>query len=548
LAVLWFLAALGLNLLGDGASALWDRDEPRFAEATREMIAGGDWAVPHFNGELRPDKPVLIYWLMSVPMRLFGVNAFSARCVSALAGAVTVALVFLLAVRLGCNLGGASVAALIPLLCAQMVVISKSATTDAFLILTVVGALFLHWEQRQLGFRWSRHLLFWAVLGLSLLTKGPPGAAVVTLAVVCDHLWEVMSRRVGLRSLIPGFRTVGRTAIGLGLMLALCLPWAWLAWERTGGEFFRLAVGRHLVERSLRALEGHRGPIFYYLITLPIGLFPFAAVALLGMRHAATARTVPAARFLWSWLVPGLLMFSVVRTKLPHYVAPLIPAVALMAGLWWTSLGETTEAALAPGRLWWRAGAVFTGLTGGAVGVGLVVFAIQLRVAHALAPAVLIALILAASSFAGGFHWWLRSPLPAVRVWLAGMVVVLTLVLLWLLPSLDPLRPSTAVVAWLRTNAPPDTALAAARYREPSLVFQWGRPVEFVESGDAGEGLTFLRDRRRPAALVTTASAWEDWSRDHAADLPPWIRVLHEERCLQVTHGRWVDLVIVGNW
>src|SRR5262249_42177228 len=136
--VLIALLALALNLAGNARTGLWDRDEPRYAGAVREMRARGDWVVPRFNDEPRYHKPILIYWLMGLSTRLAGDSPFGARLVSALAGTGSCLLVWMLG-RLMLGSRGALLASAMIAVAPIMVAESKLATTDATLTFWLVG-------------------------------------------------------------------------------------------------------------------------------------------------------------------------------------------------------------------------------------------------------------------------------------------------------------------------------------------------------------------------------------------------------------------------
>lgn len=577
----WFLLSLGLYWLGNGGHSLWDRDEPRYAVATREMIAGGDWIVPYFNSEYRFDKPILIYWLMSVPMRCMGVNEFSARAVAGLAGAMTIALIFLLALRMGANREGAHVAALATLFSPLLMVISKASTTDAVLVLSVVAALFLHWRQRREGFSWVRHLLFWVVIGLSILEKGPPGPMVVALAVVGERFWRWMSpgdellgdggpgpRPPGSRWADAG-RSAARTAAGLGVLLAVTLPWAWAATIATEGEFFRVAIGRHVIERASRSLESHGGPVVYYIPVLLLTTFPLTAFALASWRWGWSARRAAALRLLWCWIVPSFIVFSLAKTKLPHYIAPLLPAVALMIGLWWSArtqpdatvgVGEEIDKDVAPVEArgvgparpaaaeWRKTGSVATALFGLIAAAALPVAAWFGPFPALMPPGAAMGGLILVSSWGGAIFWWRRRERPAVALSTCGFAAALLAAFLWGLPALEPLRPSKPLARWVRANAPVETELMAVDFQEPSLVFYWQGHVDMTGKNEEDAGLTRLADLGRPLALVTTESRWQRWLEQYKGIVPPEVSVRFQQKYYLFQKGRWERLVIVGNW
>src|SRR5690348_14565464 len=140
--VTW-LIALGIVLFGwfiASGSTLFDRDEPRFAQATVEMLHSGNWLYPTFNGEVRADKPILVYWLMALPMKCFGASAWSARALSPVFLALTAVLTFFVARRLFDARTGWL--AMLFLAVAPLALLEGTvATTDALLLLCITGAL-----------------------------------------------------------------------------------------------------------------------------------------------------------------------------------------------------------------------------------------------------------------------------------------------------------------------------------------------------------------------------------------------------------------------
>ncbi len=561
LSIAWSLLAFFLFMLGNDGHSLWDRDEPRYAVATQEMLRTGDFIVPHFNGDIRFDKPILTYWLMAPAMAAFGETEFAVRLPSALMGALRVLVIFHFAVALGCSIRGASVAAIVAMLSAMLMLVSKAATTDSTLILTVVAALYIWWEQQRLGFAWWRHVLFWVVIGLSILVKGPPGIAVVAFAVLGYHGWTWWNRRSGTEDhgLLPALphrpevfdakTQLVRWASGLAVMLAVTLPWVIPTWVRTDGEFFRVAVGVHVIERTQVAINYHAGPIYYYIPVVIAVLLPFTALALNSFVWGLAKRRCDAMRFLWSWFVPGFVMFSLVTTKLPHYIAPLLPAIALMAGLWWTMHERAaTEPRQWPGWRW--IGGVFTALAGLAMVVGLPVAVRMMEFPVSLVPFIVVGVVFGGGVAAGAVLWLARQDMYAVTTWGLSIAVGVPMALLWGMPALDEFRPSRKMVEWIRENAPEETRLAAVRYQEPSLVFYWGDYVDMVGTEERDRGFALLNDVENPTAMVITGQEWEqgDFRRLYTGEVDPRVLVLHDENYYYFEQGRWQRMLVVGNW
>ncbi|MFO0888766.1 MAG: glycosyltransferase family 39 protein [Isosphaeraceae bacterium] len=181
------ILALALNLAGNARTGLWDRDEPRYAVAVREMRGSGNWVVPSYNGQPRYHKPILIYWLMGLSTALAGDSPFGLRLVSAAAGAGTCVLAWGLGRRLLGTRGGL-LAGLMLAVAPIMVVESKLATTDATLAFFLVAcqACLLRLADRPSA--WAAGT-FWACLGLAILTKGPVGPALLAGSSLLAWWW-----------------------------------------------------------------------------------------------------------------------------------------------------------------------------------------------------------------------------------------------------------------------------------------------------------------------------------------------------------------------
>lgn len=317
--ILLACVCLAMYWCGNGQTPLWDRDEPRFATATREMQSRGDWIVPTFNGELRPDKPILAYWLMGLSYRLLGDGPFAARCASGIAAM----LACLVTARLGREMFDRRVglvAGWILALSPMVVIEAKLATVDALQLLWTTLAFFCWWKLIQ-GPNRLAAMGLWVSLGLAILTKGPVVPGLVLLSALA---WSVLRRDASwVRRLEP--------ALGIPLLLTLVLPWPLLVQRATGGDFLRLAFGHHVVNRSMVALEGHRGIPGYYVFTLFAMFAPWSVLLpWMARRHGSRLWQDPRLSFLALWGVTTLVVFEMVQTKLVHYFLPAYPALALL--------------------------------------------------------------------------------------------------------------------------------------------------------------------------------------------------------------------------
>ncbi len=325
----WLIVAVALVVLLPGTATipLIDRDEPRFAQATREMMEGehANWVVPYFNGEYRFDKPILIYWMMRASYTVLGVNEFSARLPSVLC-AIALALFLWRVGRRWFSDGAGWLAGLGILTCVQMLMHGRSAVADMPMVLAIAVAQvaafeLLHAEQPEQN--WNNCLVLYVALGLGFLAKGP-------VALVVPVLTLVLHRFVFWRRPLP-WRNL-RLALGLPVTLLIMAAWGIPAILATQGLFYKIGIGEHVVERGHKTFQGHGGFILYYLGTAFLSLCPWIACA--GEGAVAVKRNWNAkTAFLVSWLAGTYLVFSLYVTKLPHYVLPAFPAFFLLLGL-----------------------------------------------------------------------------------------------------------------------------------------------------------------------------------------------------------------------
>jgi 4-amino-4-deoxy-L-arabinose transferase-like glycosyltransferase len=317
-----------LHTAGTWILPLVDRDEPRFAEAAREMRERGDYVVPYFNSLRRFDKPPFIYWTQVASYRLFGENDFAARFPSAGAAGLTALLLFAWGRRLGNERVGWW-AAIIFSLCLQTLIHAKAAVADMWLVFFVTAA---HWAAYELiadslgsgsaeaasSKRKYWRLVFYAALGFAFLTKGPLGWI---------PLLTVASTKLFLRGL-PLNRRFWFATGTLG-MLAIVLLWAAPALIRTNGEFFRVGIGRHVIERSFN-LKGHGLLAFpFYFLGVFISFFPWS-IKLPALARRLWRERDAVDKYLISGSAIVFIIATLVRTKHLHYTLPAFPLLALL--------------------------------------------------------------------------------------------------------------------------------------------------------------------------------------------------------------------------
>ena len=499
-ATLWPVAALCLLCLvlyAPGLAAIppLDRDEARFAQATRQMLETGDFIRIRFLDEARHKKPVGIHWLQAASVQAFSTSESSAiwpyRLPSALSAAAAVLLTFIFGARLLTSPRAALIAAVLMGSSLGLVAEAHLAKTDAALVAAVVagqGALGLVYVAARSGSRigWRLPVMFWVAEAVAILLKGPPGPMLALLTVAALSIADREFRWIGAL----------RPVAGLFVAALIVLPWMVAIETATDGRFISDSVLHDLLPKLVGAQESHGAPPGYYAALLLASFWPgslfIVPSVVLGWRQVG----VPAVRFLLAWLVPAWVLFELVPTKLPHYVLPLYPALALLAG---RALAEGFGACVR-GRarlfdigvkaLW---GSITLMLAASLVGLP-VQFNEEASPAAMAAFPVLLTL---------GFLLIWRDWRPAHAAGLVGALAAAFVVpaALVVLPGLDPLWLSRSAAAIVARHPPlRGKAVLSVGYSEPSLVFLLGTSTRLITASPgkqqlAGAGLALVSNR-----------------------------------------------------
>jgi len=342
------VAAALVLLTNLGGPALWDEDEPKNAACSLAMLERGDWIVPTFNGRLRVEKPALVNWLQLTGFAIAGRNETGARLGSACCTIGT----SLLCWRIGTLALGplpGLLSGLAMATCAWSAVGGRSATPDAPLVFFTTLALWCFVSGRRPAVETAAGIwrTGWhaaacgAALGAAVLTKGPVGIVLPLAAFVSYALWEAWDDR---SSPMPGVGRFRQAAADLRLPLliaaaaVIALPWYVAATLRTEGAWLEGFLFVHNVGRFAAPMEGHHGSsLAYYPIVIAIGFFPWSIVLAVMAVHAAAVTRFPhhsarrsTARLLVCWACCWVVAFSAAGTKLPGYVWPAYPALALL--------------------------------------------------------------------------------------------------------------------------------------------------------------------------------------------------------------------------
>jgi 4-amino-4-deoxy-L-arabinose transferase len=297
-------------------------DESRYAEIPREMIASGDWIVPHLNGIRYFEKPVLGYWLNAISIKIFGENAFAVRFPSAMATGLSALIIFLLVRRfLNRNFLGA-ITAVIFLTCFEVYGVGTFNVLDSILAMFVTAAMasfFFAYTATSSRKKQGFLLLFGVFCGLAFLTKGFLAFAVPVVVIVPFMIWERRFKELFFMSWIP---IVGAVLVAL--------PWGVLIHLREP-DFWHYFIWNEHIRRFLSENAQHSQSFMYFFLVLPAAALPWAFLfpaVLLGLKKADLKSTM--IRYAVCWFLLPFLFFSICKGKLLTYILPCFPPLAIL--------------------------------------------------------------------------------------------------------------------------------------------------------------------------------------------------------------------------
>ncbi|MBN9580297.1 MAG: glycosyltransferase family 39 protein [Afipia sp.] len=463
-----------------------DRDEARFAQATKQMVESGDFVDIRFQDEVRYKKPVGIYWMQAAVVETashLGLPRAQVRIwlyrVPSLIGAIGGVLLTYWTALAFVTRRGALLAGL--MMCSTMLlgVEARLAKTDAMLFLmttAVMGAMahaYLSWQRGDDLLRpsWTLPAVFWTAVAGGILIKGPLILMFVAFTVIALAILD--------RSAAWLWRL--RPVWGLLWTLVLVLPWFVAIFLKAGDTFFANSLGGDMLSKVASAQESHGAPPGLYFLLFWLTFWPGATLAGLAVPAVWRARREPGAQFLLAWLLPAWIVFEIVVTKLPHYVLPLYPAIAiLIVGALERDL-LSRQKWLVRGTSWWFTMPL---LTSSAAIIGAITLLRQ--------PEFLAWPFAAGALIFGLFAWWLYDNNRAERSLLNGIGAAWFLaVCLYgvIVPSLAPLFPSVQIARALRNVECVGPVAASAGFHEPSLVFMVGTSTVLTNGSGAADFL-----------------------------------------------------------
>lgn len=450
-----------------------DRNEPRFTQATKQMLETGDYVDIRFQHEARYQKPVGIYWMQVAAIKAAGYGPDAPIWVYRLVSVLAIAIAAAGLAWTGTNLFGGNAGLISGIILAAVMATAfegRNAKADAMLLASCViaqGALAQIYVRARNGQAPGARLplIFWIAQGVGIIIKGPFTPLVSALTI--GTLWIFERDGRWLRQL--------HVLRGLLIIAAIGLPWLVMIMLRSGTAFLETSLGNDLLMKTVPGQQPHGAPPGYYVVTYSLFLWPFGVIALGAGLHALNRfREEPAIAFCLAWYMPFWLLFELIPTKQPHYVLPAYPGLLLLVGWLATQTREVAEARLAG---WQRLlyGASVCGLA--AVTVGLAIAAVGAPLYLGLpfnwwsVPTAVAALVAGYLGYAVGHQASMRRVVPAAMAAAVTFGLFATVVV----PQLSPLWLTPRIKDAVSQNRPcTDSILASANYLEPSLIFLLG--------------------------------------------------------------------------
>jgi 4-amino-4-deoxy-L-arabinose transferase-like glycosyltransferase len=528
------IVALACFLPGQSTIPPVDRDEARYAQATTQMLETGDFVDIRLHDEPRHFQPAGIYWLQALSVALLSDAVPGPIWMHRLPSLIGACLVVLLTAWAAGPLGDRRIALLAGLLmaaCLLLNVEARLAKTDAVLnaaILACQGVLlrlyFRDRMDRAAPLSWA--LIFWAALGVGVLVKGPILPLVIGATIIAASL---LARSAGwLRGLRP--------LLGLPLALLIALPWHVAIWFATDGAFYTKALSYSVTDKITTGMQSHGGPPGYYLALFAVTAWPLAAVFVTALPALWRERRSVLVAFLAAWVLPVWLIYELIATKLPHYMLPLYPAIAIACA------SAIVGGRIDMERIWVRTLLILAAVGPFLFAVGAAVTLYYLQAALPIDVIVLSVLVLC--GVVAAVDLIRQHDLLSASLALAAVVAPLTyaailgavaprLETLWLSPRL-----AAATVA---VSGCPNPAVIAAGNNEASLIFAVGTDIRF---GDGKEAGAFLGGGGCRAAIVAKAREGDFLAELAARKLTPG--PVERVAGINIANGRSLDFGVYG--
>ena len=455
-----------------GSFSLYDAAETTYGEFIKQIRLTGDWITLHYNGKIIFDKPPLYYWLATIATYIFGFNEFAIRFWAAVCGVLTVITTFYLG-KTFYNQRVGFYSALVAMTAFQFLIQSRIAELDILLTLFISSSIlffYFGYQDRKTKF----YLLSYLMMALAVLIKGIIGIAIPGLAIFLFLLFKKELNRIREMRVIPG----------IIIILLVGAPWYIAEWLLHGEKFTEFVLGFLFLSRFQGVVAGHPGPWHYYFLALILGFAPWSHFLPYSLSRTWKNRNGNFERLSLCLIIPVFVVFSIAKTKLPNYILPLYPFLAISVGKLWDDF-------LSDGKSLKR-GMLLSNLLLGAVVALIIIGFIILGTSqysgpyqHEIPKLLLLAAVLVIGSLFSILCFIFKQYKISFYS-LPAMVFIITLILtLQTLPTVEKYKGTKELAEKVARVIKENEAIAAFRVgNRPGVVFYNVKPVIFIENED----------------------------------------------------------------
>jgi len=477
-----------------GSFSLYDAAETTYGEFIKQIRLTGDWITMHYNGEIIFDKPPLYFWLATLATYIFGFNEFAIRFWAALSGVLTVIVTFYLG-KSFYNQRVGFLSGIISITTFQFMIQSRIAELDIVLTLLLTSAFLSFWYGYQTKKRYF-YWCFYAAMALATLIKGLVGIALPVTAIFLFLLIRKELGRIKEMQVLPG----------IIIILLIGAPWYIAEWYLHGQEFVEFALGFLFLSRFGKVVSGHPGPWYYYFFALLLGFAPWSHFLPCSLWRTWRNRVGSFELLSLCYIIPVFIVFSIAKTKLPNYVLPLYPFLAITVGKLWNDFLDSDQQRM-------RKGMAIANILLAVVVVLLIIGFAILGASNYSGPyqqeipkLLLLAGILIAGSLISIFSFFLRKykvSFYAIPIMVFIIAFVLTI---QTLPTVEKYKGTKELGEKVSQVIKKEEIIAAYNVgNRPGVVFYNSKPIVFLESEK--EVIAFLINKK--GYCFTTLSEYE---------------------------------------
>ncbi|REG91548.1 lipid-A-disaccharide synthase N-terminal domain-containing protein [Algoriphagus antarcticus] len=505
-----------------GAYSVTESSEARYAQIAKEMVETGDWLHPQLMGIYHYHKPPMTYWLTAISYKVMGISPFSARFLLQISVLFQIWLVYKIALIFFRRSNPAFLSAMLYASFPALIISSRALTTDSFLALFVLVALYFWFtfSEKRIGYKL---ILCYAFLGIGFLTKGPVVLIVPLLIWIYQGL--VMKQKMGSYKL---------HLAGIALMLGIGLSW-FVFLQTEDDRFLNYFLFKHTIDRFATDTF-HRGqPFWFYGAVMLVTAFPWVIILLKKIPIKRADFTKQGA-LLVMWVLLPLLFFSLSQSKLVLYILPLYSGLAIGAIYYWEKLSDTQQ------KIWerWQLGFHLLLLVA-LVSVPLIEPKVTLNYKFYFIWFVVISLLLALQKV--DIRKADRAVISAF-IFTMGLTGMSTYFM-----SQNPglTNDTRRVTEWITQNEPATKEVIIYNKRLPSVLFN--SDLDMISVFDGDESLNretqFQQNEKWKAGLINLQSD-STWIIEKAPNHSIWI----SKKKLPYLNGigSWEELQLVDGW